>query len=52
MVIVVSEETGDISIAERGHLNRKLSPDQLREKLGDLLGRSGGMEGGGQVEEE
>ncbi|HEX4123793.1 MAG TPA: diadenylate cyclase CdaA [Tepidisphaeraceae bacterium] len=50
-IIVVSEETGDISIAERGHLTRKLSPDQLREKLSELLGRSSGLVGG-HVEEE
>jgi diadenylate cyclase len=43
VVVVVSEETGDISIAERGHLNRKLSPEALREMLTKLLGRGGGM---------
>ncbi|MHB1156593.1 MAG: diadenylate cyclase CdaA [Phycisphaerales bacterium] len=33
MVIVVSEETGAISLAERGELIRKLSPDALRSML-------------------
>lgn len=40
VVIVVSEETGDISIAERGVLMRKLTPDALRGMLGELLGAS------------
>lgn len=39
VVIVVSEETGDISIAESGKLIRKLTPDGLRGLLGELLGR-------------
>jgi diadenylate cyclase len=39
VVMVVSEETGDISVAERGKLNRKLTTDQLRMKLRELLGR-------------
>ncbi len=39
VVLIVSEETGDISIAERGHLYRKLNLDQLRRTLHDLLGR-------------
>lgn len=38
VVIVVSEETGDISIAERGQLFRKLSPDALKDLLSELLG--------------
>ena len=33
LVIVVSEETGAISLAERGQLVRKLSPDALRGML-------------------
>jgi diadenylate cyclase len=40
VVVVVSEETGDISIAESGKLIRKLTPDGLRGLLGDLLGRA------------
>lgn len=40
VVLVVSEETGDISIAERGQLIRKLTPDGLRGLLGDLLTRT------------
>ena len=39
VVMVVSEETGDISIADRGKLIRKLSADALRQVLGELLGR-------------
>jgi diadenylate cyclase len=39
VVLVVSEETGDISIAERGQLFRKLTPDALRGLLIELLGR-------------
>jgi diadenylate cyclase len=38
VVIVVSEETGDISIAESGKLFRKLTVDGLRGFLGELLG--------------
>jgi diadenylate cyclase len=38
VVLVVSEETGDISIAERGQLIRKLSPEGLRGLLTELLG--------------
>ncbi|HUB24459.1 MAG TPA: diadenylate cyclase CdaA [Tepidisphaeraceae bacterium] len=42
VVLVVSEETGDISIAESGRLIRKLSPDALRGLLNELLGRGDG----------
>jgi diadenylate cyclase len=38
VVIVVSEQTGDISIAEAGRLIRKLSPEALRGLLMELLG--------------
>jgi len=40
VVLVVSEETGDISIAERGQLLRKLTPETLRGLLSELLGRA------------
>ena len=33
LVVVVSEETGAISVAERGTLRRHLSPEQLRSEL-------------------
>ncbi len=33
MTIIVSEETGKISVAENGVLERDLSPDRLRERL-------------------
>ena len=39
VVLVVSEETGDISVADRGRLLRKLSPEGLRALLLQLLGR-------------
>ena len=38
VVLVVSEETGDVSIAERGQLIRKLTPEGLRGLLNELLG--------------
>src|SRR6185436_9509565 len=37
VVLVVSEQTGDISIAERGVLMKKLTPDALRGMLNELL---------------
>lgn len=40
VVLVVSEETGDVSIAERGQLIRKLTPEGLRGLLAELMGRS------------
>jgi diadenylate cyclase len=36
-VVVVSEETGNISLAEGGNLEGPLTPDQLRERLLALL---------------
>jgi diadenylate cyclase len=41
--IVVSEETGQIAVALEGHIERGLTPDQLRERLRSLvmLRRSG-----------
>lgn len=41
VVIVVSEETGDVSIAEGGTLLRKLTPEGLRGLLLELLGGGG-----------
>src|SRR3954465_12056378 len=40
VVLVLSEEAGDISIAERGQLIRKLTPETLRGLLTELLGRA------------
>lgn len=37
IVVVVSEETGQISVAERGVLRRRLTPDALEEFLIDRL---------------
>lgn len=37
VVLVVSEETGHISIVSNGKINRNLSPDMLRQKLETLL---------------
>lgn len=37
IAIVVSEETGTISIATEGSLERGLSPDELKERLTELL---------------
>lgn len=42
VVLVVSEESGDISIAERGVLLRKLTPEAVRDMLMELLGKMGG----------
>ncbi|HEX4797378.1 MAG TPA: diadenylate cyclase CdaA [Humisphaera sp.] len=39
LILVVSEETGDVSIADRGQLIRKLTPDALRGLLTELLSR-------------
>lgn len=39
IVLVVSEESGDISIAERGVLLRKLTPEAVHDMLSELLGR-------------
>ncbi|MFI5378107.1 MAG: diadenylate cyclase CdaA [Tepidisphaerales bacterium] len=44
VVLVVSEETGDISVAEAGRLIRRLTPDNLRSVLTELLTREGGSE--------
>lgn len=40
VLLVVSEETGDISVAEKGQLYRKLNEDALRDLLGEFLGIS------------
>lgn len=39
IAIVVSEETGQISLALAGKIERALTVDALRERLGDLVGR-------------
>ncbi|MBV8782518.1 MAG: TIGR00159 family protein [Phycisphaerae bacterium] len=40
VVLVVSEETGDISIAERGRLIRKITSEALRDLLAEMLHRA------------
>lgn len=44
VIVVVSEETGIISVAYRGRLSRGLDPDRLRRFLGALM-RGSGREG-------
>ncbi|TFG36452.1 MAG: TIGR00159 family protein [Candidatus Aminicenantes bacterium] len=41
VAIVVSEETGTISLVVGGSIERGLSPDQLRSRLSSMLGRHG-----------
>ena len=40
VVVIVSEETGDVSVAERGNLHRKVGVERMREMLHELLGQS------------
>lgn len=40
IVVVVSEETGGISIAERGRLEQGLEPERLRAELNTRLGKA------------
>lgn len=37
IVLIVSEETGVISLAHRGRLERDFTPESLRKRLGELL---------------
>lgn len=39
IAVIVSEETGSISLAVSGKIERELSVDQLRDRLGELLRR-------------
>jgi diadenylate cyclase len=39
IVVVVSEETGDIRLAERGELSTPVPPDRLEAELTERLGR-------------
>src|SRR3984893_17914973 len=39
IAVIVSEETGSISLAISGKIKRDLSVDQLRDRLGELLSR-------------
>lgn len=40
LVVIVSEETGVISLVENGKLERPLAPEQLRQRLRDRLSRA------------
>lgn len=40
IVVVVSEETGDIRLAEQGELSSPVAPDQLEAVLAERLGRA------------
>jgi hypothetical protein len=40
-VVIVSEETGQISLAQDGRLIQKLDPERLREKLISIFLKSG-----------
>jgi len=39
IAIIVSEETGQISLAQAGHIDRNMSVEELRERLSTLLHR-------------
>jgi diadenylate cyclase len=39
IAVIVSEETGSISLAVAGKIERDLSVEQLRDRLGELLRR-------------
>jgi hypothetical protein len=39
VAVIVSEETGAISLAVAGQIERELSAEQLRERLSELLHR-------------
>ncbi|MEO0409990.1 MAG: diadenylate cyclase, partial [Cyanobacteria bacterium P01_A01_bin.135] len=44
LCVVVSEETGSISVAERGQLNRPLTSSRLREILRERFAQTGERE--------
>ena len=48
--IVVSEETGKISIALDGKIERGLSPDELRVRLRDLIHQRRGARAAGSYQ--
>lgn len=49
LCIVVSEETGSISLAERGTLNRPLTSSRLRDILRERFAQSADRESGGSL---
>ena len=52
LVVVVSEETGLIRIAERGRLSDPIGPDQLADRLRERLRREPPVEGDATAAEE
>lgn len=42
VIVVISEQTGDVSIAERGALTRRISLDRLRDALKAAMAKGGG----------
>jgi diadenylate cyclase len=51
VAVIVSEETGHISLALDGHIERNLTPEALRERMRTLvmLRRSGGRQSGARA---
>ena len=39
MVVLVSEETGSISVASTGKLETNLTPDELSDRLSEMVSR-------------
>jgi len=52
VMVVVSEETGTISIAEGGHLHRHIAPESLLEELRRYLVRAPGAQAEEELEPE
>jgi len=48
VALVVSEETGLISVSLQGEIERGLSPDQLRDRLRGLIQQRRGFAGQGR----
>jgi hypothetical protein len=44
-VLVVSEETGNISVIEEGNISRNLDPDNLRRRVTVKVSSSNGTNG-------
>jgi diadenylate cyclase len=48
LILVVSEETGSISVVENGHIDRNLDPERLRQRLTGGLDTPGSNGAGGR----